>query len=296
MIQQANLSIYITLGLTFIINLYLFEFIYDQIIYREMRIFKKWKFSWTTILRFILTVALIAIIFTIVFYRQYSKITTLTNAESWLSALDVALAHVILVFPIAFLLVFVIHSIVTGIIVIAQIRFLDGMLKVSPELSGKSEKDEHYETRMLLSVPFIKAPKSRLFVFRWLFPNFLFHCGSTFLLLWIFLDVVVATLVSYPIAYWTLKILFVDTIDLQVILFGTFDPNLGWQYPSTFGFTLLSNHVTTTTNWLIQQPVIISIFGFLGLVTTAIISLATIKKAVEALREKTEKSEKQETG
>ena len=74
-----------------------------------------------------------------------------------------------------------------------------------------------------------------------------------------------------------------------MMLFGTFDPNLGWQYPSTFGFTVLSRHITTTANWLIQQPVVTSIFGFLSLVTTAIISLATIKKAIEGLREKTEK-------
>ena len=293
MIQQANLSIYIALGLTFIINLYLFEFIYDQIIYRDMRIFKKWKFSWTTVFRFFLIVAFITTIFTIIFHWQYSKITTLTNAESWLSALDVAWTHLILVFPIAFSLVFVIHSIITVGVVITQMRFLDGMLRVSPELAGK---DEHYETRALLTVPFIKAPKSRLFVFSWLFPYFLFHCGSAFQLVWVFLDVVVASLVAYPITYWVEKILFVDTIDLQMILFGTFDPNLGWQYPSTFGFTLLSNHVTTTTNWLIQQPVITSIFGFLGLVITAIISLATIKKAVEGLREKAEKSEKQKAG
>lgn len=261
-----------------------------------MRIFKKWNFSWTTVFRFFLIAAFITTIFTVIFHWQYSKTTTLTNAESWLLALDVAWTHLILVFPIAFSLVFVTHSVITLGVVIAQMRFLDGMLRASPELAGKTGKDEHYETRALLTVPFIKAPKSRLFVFSWLFPHFLFHCGSAFQLIWVFLDIVVASLVAYPITYWVLKILFVDTIDLQMILFGAFDPNLGWQYPTTFGFTLLSSHVTTTANWLVQQPVITTILAFLGLVSTALISLATIKKAVEGLRDKAEKSDKQKAG
>lgn len=291
MIQQANPLIYIALGLTFIIDFYLFDFIYDEIIYRENRFFKKWKFSWTTVFRFFLITAVIAVIYAIIFRWHYSKTTTLTDPELWLSALDIAWTHLILVFPIAFFLVFAIHSVITLAVVIAQIRFLDKLL--TPEFI---EKDKHYETRALLTIPFMKASKSRLFAFSWLFPYFLFHCGSAFLLVWAFLDFVVASLFAYPITYWALKILFVDTIDLQMIVFGTFDPNLGWQHPSTFGFTLLSSHVTTTANWLIQQPIITSIIGFLGLVTTAIISLAKIKEAVGALREKEEKSEKQKTG
>ena len=206
MIQQANLLIYITLGLTFIINLYLFEFIYDQIIYKEMRIIKKWKPSWSTVFRFYLTAALITTIFTIIFYWQYSKTTTLTNSESWLYALDIAWTYLVLVFPIAFLLVFIIYCVVTMSILIVQIRFLDGILGMSPELAGK---DEHYETRVLLTVPFIKAPKSRLFVFSWLFPSFLFHCGRAFLLGWIFLDIFATSLIAYPITYWILRILFI---------------------------------------------------------------------------------------
>jgi hypothetical protein len=154
MTQQANLSIYIALGLVFIINLYLFEFIIDEIINREMR-FKKWKFSWTTVFRFLLLVALITAIFTSAFHWQYARITPLTNAESWLSALDVAWTHLIVIFPIAFLLVFVIHSVLTLGVIIVQLIFLDGLLRVTPELVGTTGKDEHYETRALLYLPFI---------------------------------------------------------------------------------------------------------------------------------------------
>lgn len=298
MIQQATISIYIALGLTFIINWFLFEFIYDQIIYREMRIFKKWKPSWTTLSKLVLLIVFITAIFTVVFYLQYSKTTTLTNSELWFSALDVAWTHLVLVFSIGFLLVFVIHSIVTFIVVLFQMKFFDGILNVSPELAGKTEKDNYRKTRALMIVPLLKAPKSRLFAFSWLFPSFsfLFHCESIFLLVWVFLDIFLASLIAYPVTFWLLKILFIDTIDLQMIMFGSFDPNLGWQYPSAFGFTFLSSHITTTTNLLIQQPVVESILGFLVLVTTAISSLIKIKKEMKELSEKTEQSQIQKTG
>jgi len=293
MTQQANFSIYIVLGLTFVINWFLFEFIYDQIIYRENRFLKKWKPSWTTVFRFFLVAAIITITFTIVLHWQYSRLYILSNAEAWLSALDVAWTHLVLVFPIGFFLVFVIYCVATLAVVLFQSNFLNGFFRLLPELASKVGDDEHYETRVMLIVPFIRAPKSRLFVFLILFPYRIFQCGGIFLLIWVFLDIVVSSAIAYPITYRVLKMLLVDTMNFQMFFFGSFDPNLGWQYPSTFGFTNLSNHVTTTANWLSQQPVVASILAFLGLVLTIIISLASIKKAVEKLLLKVEKSEKQ---
>jgi hypothetical protein len=288
MIQPTNLLISTTLSLIFFINLYVFEFVYDEIINKNLR-FQKWKLSWSTFFRLFLTAAFIAIIFTVIFHRQYSQTTTITNFESWLAALDVAWTYLVLVFPIAFLIVFIITYVVTLCVVIIQIVFLNGVLKVSPELA---EKGEYYTTWTLLTLPFIKAPKGRFFVVSWLFPRFSFSCGSAFLLGWIFLDMFVASLIAYPITYWALNTLFVDTTDLQMTLFGTFDPNIGWQYTNAFRFTLLSNHIAATANWLMQQPVITSMLGFLGLIATAIGSLVAIKKAIEELRGKAGKPEK----
>lgn len=85
--------------------------------------------------------------------------------------------------------------------------------------------------------------------------------------------------------YWVTRFLLVDTGTLQTLLFGQHDANLGWQYPTTFRFTLLSTHVGQQFKIITDNEVVAAILGFLGVAAGLIISLGAFAKALGSIED-----------
>lgn len=84
-------------------------------------------------------------------------------------------------------------------------------------------------------------------------------------------------------AYWTSKLLLIDTMDLQITVIGAFDNFLGWNYPTIYKFTSIVEHWQTVFQILVGKKEVATILSFLGLVGSGILGFAALIDAIEKI-------------
>ncbi len=97
---------------------------------------------------------------------------------------------------------------------------------------------------------------------------------------------VIMFIFSGLISYLFVYSLLINTIDLQIFLFGAHDPNLGLVFPTTFRFSILSSHLQTTYQTLASNQLVAGIAGLLAVIISVILGLASIIKAVDDIGSK----------
>lgn len=106
------------------------------------------------------------------------------------------------------------------------------------------------------------------------------------LLIFISLLICVIVAVSLYGIYWSVRFLLVDTNNLQLFLFGKFDKDLGWQYPTTYRFSILFQHVKGLIQNLVGNEVIAILIGFFGIVISVMLGASTLIDAISKIGEK----------
>lgn len=88
-------------------------------------------------------------------------------------------------------------------------------------------------------------------------------------------------ILSGLISWLAVYILLINTIDLQIFLFGAHDPTLGLIFPTTFRFSVLSAHVQSIYQTAASNQLIAGIFGLLTVIISVVLGIASIIKAVD---------------
>ncbi len=83
-------------------------------------------------------------------------------------------------------------------------------------------------------------------------------------------------------AVWFVWFLFVGTIDLQNILFGSYDGLLGWNYPTSFRFTVLFAHMKS---FMGANEIFTTVIGFIAFAISIVLGIASLFKAVKDIGE-----------
>lgn len=116
------------------------------------------------------------------------------------------------------------------------------------------------------------------------FTVFKIHSGTA-----IWLLIYLPGFVMLVIWYFAVKLLLVDTLDLQMLLFGEFDPGLGWQPPTTFGLSVLSAHIAEIP--FSANKVIVGIVAVFMVFSGIILGTSNIMKALDNIGEKTKQAD-----
>lgn len=89
-------------------------------------------------------------------------------------------------------------------------------------------------------------------------------------------------LVGVPYGWY---LLLIENPRLQILLFGHHDPNLGWNLPTTFAFSILTHHVQTQVEVIRNDP----LFGILvvqvGIFITVAIKVGGFLGAIQKFKE-----------
>lgn len=188
--------------------------------------------SWATkLIRRLVSVLIAALVGSGVFYWRLRVVPGLaTGFETWVQALDIVFAHVVVTLPLLLLL--------WALVVLPARRLYWNLSMI---FATRTSRDIGCVTGAVLALGIVCA------------------------LMW-----------------WLL----VGTIDLQMILFGAFDRWLGWQYPSSFRFTVLSTHIEQATTDLVNNPVLGRIVGSLGAAVGLILGLGGLLEAISKIEER----------
>ena len=199
----------------------------------------------------------------------YWRIRGITNCEvgfdTWVIALDISFAHLVLTLPLLLTVLSVVLPPLSSIV----LSGVTGMGK-GVEKSGVGEY-----VGLLLALPGIAVIDYESTENKTLWRAIIQVGGYVYLFL-------IAVIALYGV-YWVMRFLLIDTMDLQLMLFGAYDGSIGWQYPTTFRFAVLHTHVKETIQVLAGNEVLAVILSFAGFVIFIIVTLASIMKAVQTL-------------
>jgi len=84
-----------------------------------------------------------------------------------------------------------------------------------------------------------------------------------------------------PFGYY---ILLIGTIDLQLILFGNYDPSLGWSYPTTFTFISLMQQLQVQWEAIKNDPVLGLFIIPLGIFVAVAMKIGGLLEAIQKIR------------
>ena len=84
-----------------------------------------------------------------------------------------------------------------------------------------------------------------------------------------------------PFGYY---ILLIGTIDLQLFLFGNYDPSLGWNYPTTFTFISLMQQLQVQWEAIRNDPVLGLFIIPLGIFVAVAMKIGGFLEAIQKIR------------
>lgn len=215
------------------------------------------------VIRKLTNVTIVAIVLSALLYRHIRLITAYPPGfDTWSIAVDVVVAHIVLTWTL------MVEAFSIVIFVASFFYLLGGLAieKVSLKRNGEFGLDED-------EVDYWGTLQKG----KW---------WQKVLLVIISLLIGVVIFLSLYSIYWSVRFLLVDTNNLQLFLFGEFDKYLGLQYPTTYRFTILFQHVKGLVQNLVGNEVIATLVGFFGIAISVLIGASTLIDATSKIGDK----------
>jgi len=191
----------------------------------------------------------------------------LSAFDAWSVALDIVFAHLVLTLPILVGLFYITRLIAPWLLALLVLALSPVLivLWILAKIVCKSNK-ENYELVDILLFPFID-------------PLLPFHRHIRE-----FVQALLAIL-AFLGTGWLMALLFIETMDLQLFLLGAFDSSLGWNYPTTFRFTILFEHIKGVIQVVSGNEAVSTIVSFATLAVSVVLGSAALIKAVKDIGE-----------
>ena len=213
------------------------------------------------------TVALLGI-----FYARIRAKSGLSSFDAGTIALDVVFAHLVLTLPVFLELFYVAKKVAPWVLALLSLALSPlvitfwGVVRIGALIMRWDDQDTVEAINGLLALFFL--PVISLLIGEGREITQMFLAAPAFLG-----------------TCWLMWVLFVQTMDLQLFFFGAFDGSLGWDYPTTFRFTILFEHLKGIVEGFGSNEVVSTIGSFVALTISLVIGGATLIKAVQELGE-----------
>ena len=218
---------------------------FNYLLYAIFSTYNKFQ-SYNKIIRWLIIYFAFGILGTLFFrWKLGNQLALLSNIDAWATALDISLAHASITLPLVVVSLYLIFF-------LSLVLFVASLL-ISDWISNIFKKNTSDN----------KASSSDLSCF------------------WIIFYPVLAV---YGLFRFD-KLLLVDTIDLQEYIFGVYDGNIGFIYPTSFRFTLIIDKFTLYWQNLTTNPILSKIFAALGAIVVAVGAVVSFLKLIDSLIE-----------
>lgn len=225
------------------------------ILYRFFKSTQKMIWPVNSILKSIILIVAVLIILSGIFYWHIRKIAVVSNFDAFETSIDISLVHLVITLPV------LAEGFSIGISISNRLANFIGPVIM---ILGKGDRDDTDDSDTLGDYVRI-------------------------ILLIIFMTLIYGA----PIlgVLWFSWFIFIGTIDLQKILFGNFDRSLGWNFPTTFRFTILYNQIRTFVGNNSTLTTIISFIAFSSSIALAIAgSISGLKSLADTIARRKSRS------